>query len=293
VSPLALSLVLSAALLHAGWNLILKQVDEKFIVSWWSVLISAVLIPPAVLLQGWPTAEAWPFLIASAAVEALYMATLAAAYSLSDFSLAYPIARGSAPAFLALWATIFLGEHIPPMGGLGIALLVIGLMIVGSSGLQNIPQQAMGGAPHGLLRARLPGLLMALLTAVLISTYSTIDAAAVRRTPATSYTVVMIVLSGVIFTPFAVRGRGWRQTVQVGLRYWRQVLAIGAASILAYILVLNAYAIAPVSYAGAVREISVVFGALAGWKLLGEGLGRQRVIGAILIFAGVLLISSV
>jgi len=290
VSPLALILVLSAALLHAGWNLILKRVDEKYIVTWWAVLFSAVLIPPAVLLQGWPTPASWPFLAASAAIEALYMAALAAAYRLSDFSLAYPIARGSAPAFLALWAAIFLGERMTPVGGLGVALLVIGLMIVGSSGLHRTPSVSGGFVP---LRSRLPGMLMALLTALLISTYSTIDAVAVKLTPATSYTVVMIVLSGVFFTPFAVYGRGWRRTVEVGRRYWRQTLAIGTASILAYILVLNAYALAPVSYAGAVREVSVVFGALAGWKLLGEGLGRRRVIGAVFIFTGVLLISLV
>jgi len=289
VTPLALILLLTAALLHAGWNLILKQADERFIVTWWSVMVSATLIPAVVLWQGWPTAEAWPLLAASAAVEALYMATLASAYSLTDFSLVYPIARGSAPAFIALWAAVFLGERMNLTGAMGVALLVVGLMIVGSSGLIR----RTGGSTGTPFRARLPGLLLALLTAVLISTYSTIDAAAVRLTPATSYTVVMITLAGIFFTPFAVGSRGWRRTLQVGRSQWRPILAVGAASILTYILVLNAYTLAPVSYAGAVREVSVVFGALAGWKLLGEKLGPWRVIGASVIFVGVLIISAV
>src|SRR5262249_61149302 len=61
----------------------------------------------------------------------------------------------------------------------------------------------------------------------------------------------------------------------------------------AYILVLQAYRIASVSYAGAIREISVVFGALAGWRWLGEGFGLPRTIGALLIFLGILVIAAV
>ncbi len=101
----------------------------------------------------------------------------------------------------------------------------------------------------------------------------------------------MLGLTGLLFTPFAVRGKGWRKTLQVGRERWRRILLIGSAGLLAYALVLNAYAIAQVSYAGALREVSIVFAALAGWKLLGEPLGRVRVIGSLVIFAGILLIA--
>ena len=285
MSPLALLWVWTAALLHAGWNLILKRADERYLVAWWSVLVSFVLLAPAAAYSGWPERTVWPYLLASAAVEALYMAALAAAYNLTDFSLVYPIAHGSAPAFLALWAWLFLGERISPLGGLGIALLVTGLIVVGSSGLAAA-RNRIG------MKAGLPGIGLAVLTALLISIYSTIDGAAVRLTPATPYTVLMLGMSGVFFTPFALRRAGWRKSMQVARRSWRALVVIGVANVLAYTLVLNAYAIAPVSYAGAMREISVVFGALAGWKLLGEPLGRLRVIGAVVIFAGVLLIAA-
>jgi drug/metabolite transporter (DMT)-like permease len=299
VPGLALGLVIAAAAFHAGWNLLLKQVEEKYIVTWWSVMLSALLALPVMLGGGLPRTEAWPYLITSALIEAAYMATLAAAYNLSDFSLVYPIARGAAPAFLALWAVLLLGERPTALGAAGLALVVFGLMLVGSNALllrgspATTGPAGSGGNPGGGDRAgvRLAGVALALGTALLISIYSTLDGAAVKLTPATPYTVVLLGLSGVFFTPFAVRGKGWRKTLRVGRAHWRRVLAIGVLGLLAYTLALNAYAIAQVSYAGAIREVSIVFAALAGWKLLGEPMGRVRVIGSLVIFAGIVLIA--
>jgi drug/metabolite transporter (DMT)-like permease len=288
VPALALTLVLAAAALHAGWNLLLKQVDEKYIVNWWAVLVSTALALPVLLSGGLPDPQAWPYLIASALTEVLYMAALAAAYNLSDFSLVYPIARGAAPAFLALWALLLLDEQLPPLGMLGLALVVAGLMLVGANKLLGRRPAAEAPAQS---RLRLQGIALALGIALLISIYSILDGAAVRLTPATPYTVVMLGLTGLLFTPVALRGNGWRKTLQVGRAQWRPILAIGLGGLLAYSLVLNAYAIAQVSYAGAIREVSIVFAALAGWKLLGEPMGRVRVAGSLVIFAGILLIA--
>lgn len=291
---LALALVIVAAALHAGWNLLLKQVEEKYIVNWWSVLFSAVLAVPVVIGGSLPKPEAWPLLIASALTEVLYMAALAAAYNLSDFSLVYPIARGAAPAFLALWSILFLGERLTATGAVGLVLVVGGLMLVGRGELlrwrmANSVRSQPNVRTHTGMRGA--GVALALGIALLISIYSTLDGAAVKLTPATPYTVVMLGLTGLLFTPFAVRGKGWRKTLQVGRAHWRRILLIGVGGLLAYALVLNSYAIAQVSYAGALREVSIVFAALAGWKLLGEPLGRVRVIGSIVIFGGILLIS--
>ena len=282
VPALALSLVIFSAVLHAGWNLLLKQVEEKYIVTWWSVLFSATLALPVVLGGGLPGRAVWPYLIASALIEAFYMAALASAYHLSDFSLVYPIARGTAPAFLALWALLLLDEQLTASGVTGLALVVAGLILVGSNELLHRRSDT---------AVRPVGIALALGIALLISVYSILDGLAVQMTPATPYTLVMLGLSGVFFTPFALRGNGWRKTLAVGRRHWRRILVIGAAGLLAYGLVLNVYAIAPVSYAGAIREVSIVFAALAGWKLLGEPMGRVRVIGSIVIFAGILLIA--
>ena len=288
MSPFALALLLTAAALHASWNLLLKQVENKYIITWLSTLLSAAGLLPLLLLGRLPEGRAWPFIIASALVEVLYMATLASAYDLSDFSLVYPVARGAAPAFLALWSILFLGERLTLTGAAGLALVIGGLMLVGSNELLQKRAPSTGPSPR---RGRITGLALALGIALLISIYSALDAVAVKLTPATPYTVVMLGLTGLLFTPFAVRGKGWRKTLQVGRERWRRILLIGSAGLLAYALVLNAYAIAQVSYAGALREVSIVFAALAGWKLLGEPLGRVRVIGSLVIFAGILLIA--
>ena len=282
MSPFALSLLLLAAMLHAAWNLLLKQVEERFIVTWWSTLFSSVCLLPLAAFSQMPERSIWPFLLASACTEVVYMATLASAYNLSDFSLVYPVARGAAPAFLALWAVLFLDERPGGLGLVGLALIVAGLGIVGSREWLRRRSQT---------RIQQRGLYLALGVALLISIYSTIDGAAVQRTDPTIYTALMLGLTGILFTPFALWRSDWQTSLQVGKRHWRRILVIGAFGLLAYALVLNAYAIAAVSYAGAIREVSIVFGALAGWKLLGEELGRQRVVGAMVIFSGILLIA--
>jgi len=282
VPALALGLVIFAAILHAGWNLLLKQVEEKYIVTWWSVLFSAVLALPVALGGGLPEAGVWPYLIASALTEAFYMAALASAYQMSDFSLVYPIARGAAPAFLALWAMLLLDEQLTAAGVSGLVMVVAGLLVVGSNELLT---------RRNTTSIRPLGIALALGIALLISIYSILDGLAVQLTPATPYTLIMLGLTGVFFTPFALRGNGWRKTLAVGRSHWRRILVIGVAGLLAYGLVLNIYAIGPISYAGAIREVSIVFAALAGWKLLGEPMGRVRVFGSVVIFIGILMIA--
>lgn len=67
-------------------------------------------------------------------------------------------------------------------------------------------------------------------------------------------------------------------------------MAIGVLMLVAYMLVLVVYGFSSVSYAGAIREISIVFGALAGWLWLKEKFGFVRVAGALVIFSGILII---
>lgn len=278
----ALSLLFLAAGFHAGWNMLLKTSKEKYILLWWASMVTSLLALPVLLFGGAPAIEIWPYVIVSALVEVAYMVTLAYAYEQSDFSLVYPIARGTAPAFLAIWAILLLGERPTWMGGLGLTTLISGLVIVGSSDWLTQPNQTL---------ANRRGVILAMMVAVFISIYSTIDGAAVQRTPPTPYTILVIGMTGPLFSPFILRRYPWQTFTSVLCTRWRRVLLIATLSLLAYILVLNAYTIAPVSYAGAIREVSIVFAAFAGWKILGERLGKFRILGSILIFSGILLIS--
>jgi drug/metabolite transporter (DMT)-like permease len=277
-----LILLLLAAALHAGWNMLLKQSGEKYVLLWWAAILTALLALPVVLLGGSPGLEIWPFVILSALTEVAYMVTLAYAYNQSDFSLVYPIARGTAPAFLVIWSVLFLGDRPSWLGGTGLAILICGLILVGSSDWL---------AHRGQAQPSRRGVALALSVALLISIYSTIDGAAVQRTDPTFYTVLVLGMTGPLFTPFILRRYPWKTIRRVLRTDWRRILLIAGASLLTYILVLNVYALAPVSYAGAIREVSIVFAALAGWRLLGEELGKVRILGSVVIFSGILLIA--
>lgn len=284
MSLLAFALLFASAGLHTLWNLLLKQSEERALVTWWAVLVGAGLFAPLLIVVAWPEAAVWPLLLASVGVEVVYYLALSFAYSQSDFSLVYPLARGAAPALIALWAVWFLGEELSAAGWAGLAVIVAGLWVVGGSGLLASRPSS---SERTSVRGR--GVGLALLVAVLISVYSAIDAAAVRRTAPLSYTILVFLLAPLLTAPVVLiryRSRLWE--------VWRQpgrVLAIGLLTVSAYLLALLAYRIAPLGYGGAVREVSVVFGALAGWRLLGERMGPLRLTGAAVIFAGILMIA--
>jgi drug/metabolite transporter (DMT)-like permease len=281
MSAFPLGLLVLSAVLHAGWNLLLKNTDKKYIIIWWALVLGSILGLPILILH-WPIpARIWPYALGSALIETIYDATLSAAYNKEDFSLVYPIARGGAPALLGLWAILFLKERPNLAGIMGLLILTCGLMIVGSSKLWSANKKKIGSVA---------GIGLACLVALMISIYSVIDGAAVRLMDAASYTVIVFILNAIFVIPVITRMYGWQAVMEVGRKQWRQVTAIGFLDIGSYMLVLIVFSLAQVAYAGAIREISIVFGALAGWLWLKESFGRIRVIGAIIIFTGIVTI---
>jgi drug/metabolite transporter (DMT)-like permease len=278
----ALALLIVAALLHAGWNLVLKRAGERLVVTWWALVVGAALAAPLLLVRAPLPAEVWPYVLVSAAAEAAYFALLAHAYDQGDFSLVYPVARGAAPLLLALWAVLFLGES-PSAGGVaGLLVLALGLAVVGGSGL------LVRAAPRAASRVSVA---LALGVALLISVYSAIDGAAVRRADPLTYTVVVFALSALVELPLVLWRPGWRAVASAWRARWPTIALIGTLTLASYALVLSAYAVAPVSYGGAIRELSIVFGALAGWLWLGERFGALRVAGAAVMVTGIALIA--
>lgn len=278
----ALLLVLTAATLHTSWNLIFKRVTGKHLFTWWALLVGALVFLP-LLVIGPPVPRAiWPYAIASAGAEAAYFITLIRAYDKGDFSLVYPLARGVAPALLTLWAIVFLGEHPRPAGFAGLALLLLGVIVVGGGSWWLQRRRA---------TAKLDGLGAALSVALFISIYSAIDGAAVRIMAPAAYTVLITGLTAVCLTPVVLVRYGYRSLIAAWRADWISILAVGILMLLTYMLVLQAYALGSVSYAGALREISIVLAALVGWFWLNEPFGSLRTGGALLMFGGLLLIA--
>ena len=300
MSLTALILLVVAAALHTGWNLLVKRAGEKQIFTWWAMVVGTACFAPLLVFSTPLPLAVWPYVLASALVETLYYLALLRAYTIGDFSLIYPLARGAAPAFLALWAALFLGER-PHAGGIaGLTLLLAGLLLVGGAARRAARRRnalvlgASGAAarPRGNIMALAgSGTAAALTVACCISIYSVIDGAAVKIAPPIAYTVAVIGASALLMTPVVLTRYG-RPAVMAEWRVnWPQIVLVGMLTLVTYALVLQAYALGRVSYAGAVREISVVFAALVGWRWLGEGFGGWRVAGALLIFAGILVIA--
>jgi drug/metabolite transporter (DMT)-like permease len=266
--------VLAAALLHAGWNALLKGatggdplLDMATVVAGSSLV--GLAITPFVPL---PYPAAWPFAAASAVVHFGYYVTLAQAYRTGDLSFAYPLMRGTAPLLVTLLGIVFLREWPTPQIALGIALICAGIV--------SIAFVRRGGHPPAAAA-------WAFANAVIIGTYTLIDGAGARASGnAASYVAWLTFLEGLPFIAWIYYRRG-RPAFEYMRRGWRRGLIGGIGSVAAYGIVLWAMTRAPVAAVAALRETSVLFAALIGGVWLKEGFGLQRLAGAASVVAGV------
>lgn len=277
----AILLLLMSASLHALWNLLLKKSQEKYIAMGWQVLLSGIFAFFILLFIGFPPRSMWSFALISMALEAAYFILLSNAYSDHDFSLVYPIARGTAPAFLVLWSVLFLREELTLGGVLGVSLIVCGMVIIGATSLI----QNRGSKLH------LKGVLTALTVALIISLYTLIDGTAVKNGPPLPYALTMFMFVPILTTAYNIRRFGWKQFSAAWQGPRISLILAAVLGVAAYLLALLAYTFAPLSYAGAIREVSVVIGAFLGWQFLEEPMGSTRVVGSIVIFVGILIIA--
>lgn len=277
----ALILLFFSASMHAMWNFLLKSADEKYIAMGWQVILSGIFSLGFLFFTGLPPRSMWGFAIISMTLEAIYFILLCIAYTDHDFSLVYPIARGAAPALLVLWSALLLHEQLKVGGYIGIALITGGIMVIGATTLI----QSNGEKPH------LHGILIALLVALIISIYTFIDGTAVKNGPALPYGLFMFVMVPFVTTPYIARRYGIIKFIDVWKKNRGYLLLGGALGLVAYMLALFAYTFAPLSYSGAIREVSAVIGAFLGWRFLKEEMGGVRVLGSAIVFTGVMVIA--
>jgi drug/metabolite transporter (DMT)-like permease len=278
---LALALLFASAAMHAVWNFLLKSAEEKYIAMGWQVLLSGIFALILIFFSGLPPQSMWLFAVISMLLEAIYFILLCVAYTDNDFSLVYPIARGAAPALLVLWSTLFLREELTVGGYIGLAMITGGITINGMTALMK----NRGGKPQ------LKGILTALTVALIISLYTLVDGTAVKNGPALPYGLSMFVMVPFVTTPYLARHYGWEAFPRVWKKNRNYLLLGGALGLVAYMLALFAYTFAPLSYSGAIREVSAVIGAFLGWQFLKERMGGIRVVGAAVVFAGVMVIA--
>lgn len=275
-------LLIAAAVLHTAWNYLVKKVRAKQIFTWWTLVIGCVFYIPLIWLH-WPIpVQVWPYALASALAETIFFIALLRAYENGDFSLVYPIARGAAPAMLAIWALIFLGERPRPMGAAGLCVLIIGVTIVGGANLLK---------GRSTINVSLRGMSAALLISFWISVYSTIDGAAVRIMAPQSYAALVLTLTAVFLAPVIFSRYGTRAIAAELRENLLRIFAVAFMMLATFIFVLQAFTLSHVSYVAAAREMSVILAAFVGWRFMGEEFGSIRTIGSVLIFLGILCIA--
>jgi drug/metabolite transporter (DMT)-like permease len=292
--PTALALVLCAALLHAGWNLIAKRSGGDHRFAFLSAVTIAVVWAPAAWWFGaaelprWGATE-WGIVSLSAAVHVAYYLTLLRGYREADLTVVYPLARGSAPLVTVLAAVLLLGEGLSAAGLAGVLAVCGGVwLIAGGPGLWRQARHANDAALRARLRA---GLAWGAATGALIALYSVID----------GYAIKVLLMGPVLFDYVCNALRVplqaplvWRERASLpalARAQWKAVLAISLMSPLAYILVLYALRLAPLSHVAPAREVSMLFAALLGGRLLGEADRGLRTLGAACIAAGVIALA--
>lgn len=264
-------LVLASALLHATWNSIVKSGTHKLLSTALLALSTFVLAAVSLPFVPVPPAISWPYLVFSVLLQVIYYVLVAINYKVSDISLSYPLMRGSAPLLVAIVGTIWLNEHLDHWGWVGISLIVLGILSMAWSARQNA-----AGA----------GVLLALLNALVIATYTLVDGMGVRVAGnALSYSVWLFFLSTlpVIIWAALYYRRAFVRYVQ---QHWLSGCIAGAGSAGAYALALWAMLYAPIALVAALRETSIVFVTLIAMFILRERVAASRLLAVLFIALG-------
>jgi len=267
--------VIAAAVTHAAWNAIAHGIKDQTL-AFALIGVGGIAVGiPLVIVAAMPHGDCWPYLLGSVAIHVFYNLLLMQCYRLGEFSQVYPLARGTSPLVVTILAAIFIHEHLAlPQ--------IVGVLVV-SGGLATL-----------VLAGRRPGraaFAAAVGTGLTIAAYTTVDGVGVRLSGSpVGYIGWLMVLESLCVPMFAVFRRR-----DVLLKQPKRILlaglAAGALSVLAYGLVLWAQtrgALAPIA---ALRETSVIFGAIIGTLIFREPFGRTRIAATVLVAAGIVLLN--
>lgn len=276
LTPDIIAVVIGAGALHACWNAIAKQVQDRLMAFAWMGIAQAAVGALVLAVTGLPYRAAIPFVLTSAVIHVAYDLALMNSYRLGAFNQTYPIARGTSPLVVAAGAYLLAGEHLGAAALAGVAVLAAGLMSLAFSGGRLTRQDA-------------PAVGAAVLTGLTIAGYTLVDGLGVRQAhDPWAYTALLFLLQGVPMAGLAAVRRpltAWRDPTSL-----ERGLLAGLLSVVAYGVVLWAQTKAPLAEVAAIRETSVVFAAVIGTLVLGEGFGRRRVAAAVVIATGIVLI---
>jgi drug/metabolite transporter (DMT)-like permease len=309
VDPLVIGLVAVSAVLHVAWNVRLKTAGDPLHAATIGQLAAAGVIVPLGALWWWfggavtLPVEGLGLGVASGTVEAVYFILLSAAYRRGDLSVVYPIARGTAPLVAVFIGVVVLGERLGVVGYAGVAALLGGFLwhqrpwrVLGVAlGAAGRGSAARGSAP-GSAAARPPdtAIAFAVATGLAIASYSAIDRVGSRLIEPITY-------AGILWATCSVVLLGWNAVVgergvwSFRAEAWRPAAVGGLLSLVAYVMILFALSVSPLTAVAPLRESSIVlasaWGAVRLREASGAGEAFRRVAASALIVLGAVLLA--
>ena len=280
MEPFVFFAVLFAAVCHAGWNASIKRTLDPLATTVLIAIGAGLVALPGIFYTGWPELASWPWLIASIVIHLFYFAGLIESYRVGDLGQVYPIARGAAPLMTATMTTVFIGERLGVFGWGGIVMLAAGVLLLslrGGRDLAKLDRVAVG---------------FALFTAVTVCAYSVVDGIGARAAgagKAPAYTLVLFVGIAPVVVAYALLRRGYPVLPQM-LPFWKIGLGGGALAVISYGIANWAMTVAPIAIVAALRETSVLFGSVIAVVILKEPLRPARVVAALMIVCGLMLL---
>ena len=269
-------LVLASAILHAGWNTLVKSGGDRLAFMIVFTAIQSVVTFPFLFIVDYPGHEAMIYIIASSIIHGVYFALVYLSYRMADLSQVYPISRGMAPALVALLAWVWLGEGLAGFQWLGLALVSLSILSLAAPALMKFRESADTARGVGF----------ALLNGLVITAYLLVDGQGVRL----AVTPISYIVWGFFVMPltFLLLSPLWQKSWQWSL--FRPQLVLGSLGgivlVLSYGLALFAMSLQPLGPIVALRETSVIFGAIFATLFLKEAFGWRRVLAAAGVFLG-------
>lgn len=277
MEPFVVALILFSALMHSGWNALVKLKGDPLVMLASIAATAMLLTLPVVFFVPFPTADVWSYLLTSMALHTVYNLFLYAGYRHGDLGQVYPIARGVAPLLVACVAPFAAGESMSTPTLAGVLLIaggVASLAFAGSTPLRENPRPV----------------LYALLAALFIASYTTVDGLGARRAEsAHSYIAWLFVLDGIPLSIITLGMRG-RHAIDWIKGNWIRGTAGGAMSVVGYWLVVWALSIGTLAPVAALREVGVIFAAIFAAVVLKERFGPRRTLAACLVAAGAIML---
>ncbi len=266
--------IIFAAIFHATWNGLMKGGKDPLLDSMVISIVWLVIAVISIPFLPLPHPSSWAYIAVSSIIHIVYFFLLAKSYDTGELSRVYPIIRGLPPLIIAVVSFVFLNEGISFWGWAGIIVISLGILALEFG--NKTPSKKV--------------LLLSVATAIMVASYTIIDGLGARLSGnSISFLLWFASLQGIIYTILVVAIRGKQRSITHVKLYWRRGAIGGVLSLFGYGIILWAMTKAPIAYVSALRETSVLFASIIAVVFLAEPLKKSRIISAILIVSGIIL----